>query len=295
MVEPMQLPGTHKAADAQARAFQRELFRLQAAELCGLVAAAMLFQFQWIVSDLDVLSLIGAGTLALAIAARSVMALRKPLQRWYDARALAESAKTVAWQFAVKGSMFPGSLSTSESKTELLAKLKTLREDFQSLEVPSDTEDRQVTDEMVRLRNAPRPMRMDTYRQLRINDQLDWYIKKAASNKASASRWGWTLFTLEALILLLALLRGLGAFTIEWAGVVGATAAAVVAWREAKQHTNLAEAYSVTSHDVSSLRDQLDDCKTEHEWAEFVHDAEAAFSREHTTWRARRQHVAQPN
>jgi hypothetical protein len=58
---------------------------------------------------------------------------------------------------------------------------------------------------------------------------------------------------------------------------------------QAKKYANLSEAYAVTSHEVSLVPSTLSAEATEEEWAQAVHDAEAAFSREHTMWQARRQ------
>jgi hypothetical protein len=60
------------------------------------------------------------------------------------------------------------------------------------------------------------------------------------------------------------------------------------AWLQAKQHDNLATAYSLTALELSGVLSELDGIESEVQWAPFVGQAEEAISREHTLWRASR-------
>jgi hypothetical protein len=66
-------------------------------------------------------------------------------------------------------------------------------------------------------------------------------------------------------------------------------AVAVIGWMQAKKYASLSEAYAVTSHEVALVASTLSAELDEDAWAQAVHDAEAAFSRELTMWQARRQ------
>jgi len=136
---------------------------------------------------------------------------------------------------------------------------------------------------------SERAARTKAYRELRVNDQLKWYSEKAESNRIRSKQWTAVLVALEALAVILGLARVTGAIGTEWLGVFASAAAAVAAWKQTKNYSSLSEAYAVTSHEVGILSISLDSNPTEEEWAQAVHDAEAAFSREHTLWRARKQ------
>lgn len=71
-------------------------------------------------------------------------------------------------------------------------------------------------------------------------------------------------------------------------GLTGALVAAMTAWLQTKQHRALAAAYGVTALELASMRLKIARQSTESDWARFVADAEEAFSREHTLWKASR-------
>jgi hypothetical protein len=68
-----------------------------------------------------------------------------------------------------------------------------------------------------------------------------------------------------------------------------AISASLAAWKQTKNYAALSESYSVTSHEVAILATTIVKHVDEQTWSQAVHDAEAAFSREHTLWLARRQ------
>ena len=65
-------------------------------------------------------------------------------------------------------------------------------------------------------------------------------------------------------------------------------ASAFIAWMEVKQHSELAQAYSVAEFDLSLVEERGDYVCDETTFSSFVADAENAISREHTLWIARR-------
>jgi hypothetical protein len=71
-------------------------------------------------------------------------------------------------------------------------------------------------------------------------------------------------------------------------GIHGAVGVAASAWSQARQHSNLATAYSVTALELGSVLDELDALRDESDWSKFVGESEEAISREHTLWRASR-------
>ena len=85
-----------------------------------------------------------------------------------------------------------------------------------------------------------------------------------------------------------AALRAATVIDVDLLGVIAAVTVAAVAWLEIRQHTTLAQTYSVAAHELSSIRPLLEKEAVENNWATLVNDAETAISREHTSWRAAR-------
>lgn len=280
-------PALFTAVDEAATGNQKTLLGLRKVEFAALVLAAG-------ASEIPGDALWGFGPVAtvllfvLALVLRVSRKDQDAEKTWYDSRAAAESVKSLTWQYAVGGEAFrtddPG--AAGRYTDELKAILNELKE----LDVPAAGKTRgAVTSEMQALRDAALPTRIDVYRRLRVEDQLEWYKQKAEWNKTRAGRWGGGMIAAEAIAVLLGLGRALGMFDVDWLSIFAALAAVLAAWQQTKNYLGLSNSYSVTSHDVTLVAASLHDVVDEAAWSQVVHDAEAAFSREHTVWRARRQ------
>jgi hypothetical protein len=157
------------------------------------------------------------------------------------------------------------------------------------LSVPTDPSRKAITEDMRRLRESDLAVRRDTYVRQRVGGQQNWYSSNANLNTRRAQQWRVLLITVEAVACLLGLLRVLGSFDVDWLGLLAAVSASVAAWKQTKNYEALSESYSVTSHEVAILATTIAQHVDEPDWSQAVHDAEAAFSREHTLWLARRQ------
>lgn len=209
-------------------------------------------------------------------------------QRWYEARAAAESVKSASWQFAVGGESFRVEDETAQRRFRQM--LSDILAGLPDLDIGTKTgQDHTATSGMSDLRLKSRAERLSAYLEGRVQDQREWYARKASWNKRRATIYMWLVVGLEVLAVLLGLLRASDVIDIELVGFFAACASGILAWTQAKKYSSLAKAYAVTSLEISVLVETLTACSTEEEWAQAVHDSEAAFSREHTMWRARRQ------
>lgn len=209
-------------------------------------------------------------------------------RRWYDARAASESIKTASWEFAVGGEAFRLDDGTAEAR--YLGVLQRVLANVESLDVgAAGTANASATPSMKALRGKYRAERAAAYLSGRVEDQVRWYSTKAADKKRLAWRFGIAVLLVELAAVLLGLLRVSGSLTPDYLGPLAACAAGLVGWMQANKYSGLAQAYAVTSHEVSLVLATLDPSESEESWAQAVHDAEAAFSREHTMWQARRQ------
>lgn len=224
---------------------------------------------------------------ALAIQLSGVQG--KAESRWYAARAAAESIKSASWEYMVCGEAFRAGDAAAEDRfrgtlSRILKQLST------SLQIGAATaENASVTPSMRAIRQSSQADRAEVYKTCRVADQVTWYTDKAKTHGNRARLFLVLTIALEAVAVLLGILRINGTVEGDFISVFAAGAAGLLGWSQAKKYGEHAAAYSVTSHDVSLIEPTLDPTLPEKAWAQAIHDAEAAFSREHTMWQARRQ------
>lgn len=280
-------PALMDATEAVSAA-QQKIFFLSTGGQLGLLAAAAISALvperqAWDVGPIATL-LLFLGALALQVSGIAA----KAEGRWYDARAASESIKTASWEFAVGGEAFRLDDDTAESR--YIDVLRRVLANVKSLDVgAAGTTNASVTESMKSLRAADRTVRAGAYQAKRVKDQVVWYSDKAASNKRRYKQFSAAVIIVEVVAILLGVLRVDGTVGPDYLGPFAALAAGLVGWMQAKKYANLAQAYAVTSHEVSMVPATLESAQSEESWATAVHDAEAAFSREHTMWQARRQ------
>ena len=275
------------AVDAKSDSSQRAFYAARAAELiCLAFGAGFGLLTNDAVRGLGPILAVGLFLIALALQLSRVGAIAE--RRWYDARAAAESIKSASWQYAVGGEAFR--LDGTDVDTAFVDRLQAVLDSLQHLDIPASTgSSRGVTADMRQLRAAALEERARRYELGRIEDQIDWYGRNARSNRIRARWWRAAVVASEAFAIVAGLLRVRDAIDVDLLGLFASIAAGIVAWTQAKGHTQLAEAYAVTSHEVGLVSGAIRSDVDESAWAQSVHDAEAAFSREHTMWVARQQ------
>lgn len=283
--DPEDLPALYQAADRTSiRAQDRFLlaFRLR---IGGLLAAAV-----GGVLPLSVGSIEGGGLLALigflvALGAETYAAVVRPDRAWYEGRAAAESAKTLAWRYTVRGEAFEG----SDADKRLLKELEEILQDLDAIDLAvADGVADQITPKMRDLRELDLATRRDLYLTDRVRNQQAWYSRKAKWNEVRGHRWMMASIVLELLGVLGGAARAFGEVDVDLLGLFAAVAATITAWVQAKQHQTLSTAYAITAQELASVASEAEAVADEATWAKFVGEAEEAMSREHTLWRASR-------
>lgn len=167
---------------------------------------------------------------------------------------------------------------------EILNQNKSLSQVLQSSTGINDP----ITSAMKNIRILSVKERLEIYKEQRINDQAKWYSIKAQFNKRRAKRW----FNISVLLHLIAIFmllyrikEPLANFPVE---VIATSASAVLTWLQAKKHNELSSAYTLTAHEIILIKGEAISINTEKQLSEFVVNSEAAFSREHTQWIARK-------
>jgi hypothetical protein len=278
-------PGLFQAADEASMRGQQTYLRALRVRLVLSVLAAVSGAITITVGDADV-SAVATALFFVGALGVDVLVLRdQPNQAWYKGRALAESTKTLTWRYAVGGAPFSRNLPDSDADQLFIERLGELRGDLDTASLlPSRAE--VISDRMRSLRAASLQDRRDAYLSGRIEDQQTWYANKARLHQRQASWYGRLVLVCELAGVAAALARAFDVVTFDLAGIVAATIAAVAAWTSARQHSTTAQAYVVATHDLGLAREHLQHRTDEAEWAAAVADAEAAISREHSTWRS---------
>ncbi len=258
--------------------------------MLALAAATGIVTWRLGSGHVDLLGIIGVGGFLAAILIELSLWRRRPDKIWYDGRAIAESAKTLAWKYAVGGLPFPISMPVTEATTALLDKLRRVREQFPDVELDASTAPA-ISQWMKDQRAKPFDERKDLYLNSRIKDQQQWYAAKAKYNARRSEQWRGFLIGIEFLGAAVSLTTALVDTSLVIPPTIATIAGAVVAWIETKQHDSLSRAYSAASIDLASAAEKLQLAVTEDAWTNEVDDAEEAISREHVVWLATRHRL----
>lgn len=284
------LPGLYQDANRNSLKAQQKYLLFTKLGLIAAIVAAAAGATSVVVASADIGGIVATFAFVSAIVLRSLLLKETPEKIWYEGRAGAESAKTTAWRYAVGGDPFGKSLTDSETRKHLIERLREISEglDPQSIVSSSGEPLPNITEGMTNLRQKPLQERIDAYREGRVKDQKDWYSRKAELSNRRAKQWNAILITIEIFGVLAGILKATNIIDIDLLGLTAALVAAGGSWLQTKQHSNLAEAYTVAARELSYIDSLLASCTKEQEWSNFVDEAEEAISREHTLWIASR-------
>lgn len=246
--------------------------------------------------EFDLGGLVATVLFASTLAVRSYRMAMRPNIVWQEARAGAESIKTLCWRYTVGSRLFPVGMDAAEADRLFIKRLQEILGGLRNL--PSIRTDGaagqvQITPWMRSLRAAPLDRRRAVFDEARLADQQRWYAARSSVNTRQLWRWNRIVIGLEFLGVSAAAVKTLGVVDLTWGsgdlvGLVATLGAAAAAWAQTRQYVALAAAYTIASEELSAIRALLPHVSGESEWEEFVDSAEGAISREHTMWRASR-------
>jgi hypothetical protein len=284
------LPGFFEAADRASLISQRATLTSTRLRLVGIVAAALGGSFSLVLWQVDFWAAVALLGFLVALGAEIFITLARPERGWYQARAGAESVKTLSWRYAVGADPFFLSLPVHEARTLFRTRVSQVALQVAQT-VPVPTGDASTpTAPMEALRIADVETRRAVYLRDRTRAQRDWYTRKAQANRKASTGWRTVLLIAESVAVALAAGRLFGNWSVDLAGVLAAFIGAGAAWLAIKQHTTLRAAYALTAAELEKQIAALE-AATDDEWPESVADAEEAISREHTMWLASRGEV----
>ena len=284
----VELPALQRAASVSSKAGQRRYLQLTAAQLVLLATGSLLSVLVWQRGDINVAALLAAVAIVFAGVFRVQTRLSQPTKTWYHGRAAAESAKTLAWRYAVGGDPFPVSLTADQADERFSDRLTEVLVDLDNPSLEAADEDQEITDWMRSTRALPIDERKAVYAEARIAQQRSWYRDKAAWNSRRSNLLGLATLMFEAVAVVQALLKATGLVNINLIAFIATVTASIVAWMHTKDYHTLSSAYTVASRELAAVASLIKHQETEEDWSAFVNSAEDSISREHTLWRASR-------
>lgn len=203
-----------------------------------------------------------------------LMVMRKDIDSWYRARAVAESVKTSTWRFMMRAEPYSSSDDISSTKSQFINLIRAIlcEHKYLSHELGSEfSANDQITLKMCEIRSLSLEERKDIYLRCRIDEQRDWYKLKSEYNKRHGIIWISILIGCQAFAVIFVLLRigypEWGYWPVE-VFVVGAGGS--LTWIQVKKFKELASAYALTAHEVGMVKADLGQISTEEEFSQFV-------------------------
>lgn len=287
-LEETDYPALYGAADSASLNAQKSYFLALRSYLILLVVAALLSYAY----PSNVNAAIGSAALFLATLAILVwLRMHRPDDIWYNGRAVAESVKTRAWRWIMRAEPYSEAASDEQVQKEFLTDLKAILNQNRSLSHALEwTPDlgEAISAKMIEIRRLNWSDRLKFYIDERIDDQSYWYSKKSQLNRRRSKQWFIASIVLHSIAILLLLYRikqPESSLPIE---VVATAASAVLTWVQAKKYNELNSSYALAAHEIVLVKGEAMSIREERHLSEFVIDSEAAFSREHTQWTARK-------
>jgi len=282
-------PAVFLAADRTARLAQKKHLWFTGVILGALVACAILGALAGVVPEYSrTLALASTAWAAISFIVTSIRKTLRPEKAWYSGRAVAESAKTMAWRYMTGAEPYPESLAPAEADRKFVADLQSMVKDQgqAALALGSEFSDRpQISPRMRQVRSSPLEARRQVYLIARIEDQRKWYGAKARKSQRVAN-WYFVVIQVSQALTLAATVLLLSPEHSKWnlAGVFSSLASALIAWLQVRQHEELAQSYSVAALELGFIQERAASVAGEKELSDFVADAETAISSEHTLW-----------
>ena len=207
------------------------------------------------------------------------------MQGWQNARYLAESTLSNAWLFVWRCE--PYNIDQKSSMVKFIDTVEKLEHEVDIkpfLSLVSNNED-EISDWMIEFRNHDLENKKKCYKNHRLNDQINWYTKKANYNQRKSTLlfcMGLILMGAGALLTILVIYDKIP----DWAylGFFTTVAVSVFTWFQTKRHDELRITYSVSAQELTRFKEKFNIVSDEMELVELVENIEKSISREHKLW-----------
>lgn len=283
-----ELPGLYQSANQASLNAQKNYFRGLQWYLILLICAA----FVSYARPNDIFgALLSAGLFLVTLGILIFIRVQRPDDIWYNGRAVAESVKTRSWRWMMRAEPYEDCDNLEIVSKQFISDLKTILDQNKSLShslhSTSAAKD-PISKIMKDVRSSSVEKRLSVYVDQRVQNQVEWYWHKASFNKRRAQQWFWISVILHSAAIAMLLYRIKEPALSLPIEVIATAAGAALTWLQAKKHNELNSAYTLTAHEIVLIKGESDSVHDEKKLSEYVLNSEAAFSREHTQWVARK-------
>lgn len=282
------LPGLYRSANNASLKAQKNYFTSLSVYLFLLTtAAAVSFYSNDFVAGAYASAFLFLATLGILVALK----VMRPDDVWYNGRAVAESVKTRTWRWMMRAEPYEDFERVEAISKKFITDLRQILDQNRNLAKainPNEGGTQPITKEMSQIRSFSVEERLEIYERERVRDQREWYSKKSTFNKSRALRLFWASIALHCIAIAMLLFRIEDPSLSFPVGVVATSAGAVLTWLQARKHNELTSSYSLAAHEIGLVGAEAMSIHTNKELSDFVINTEAAFSREHTQWVARK-------
>ena len=224
------------------------------------------------------------------ITPRQLSAIRT--KTWTRARSASEGLKAELYMYFTHAA--PYANSSAES-------LAILRKRTQEIEQSVSDLAKYLAKAKPKLSPPPGDLSDNEYLQLRVTDQINWYLKKAGIYTDKATQFRSVELILAVAAALLAAAAGVWGDTLvvagksvaigAWVAVLTTIGGTLTAHIAAARYDHLVTSYSATAHQLRNLVVQWPPAEggavPSAQWSEFVRDCEEAISKENESWMAK--------
>ena len=288
----MDLPDSYFKYDESAIIAQRNHFRLIRNELSLLVVVVLLSLIIAFFHN-EIISTIGFSVIFVIFLIGILIQLqstKKQYERkWFEFRAVAESIKSLAWQYAMACGDF---CEENEANNLFLQKIKQIKEIYKVNPDPKTISSGILLDikqSMEEVRKMGWKEKRETYINERIDNQITWYTDKSKVKDELSEKYDRIVIFLQivgigiCIVFLYTRINGAPALALIVTLIAG-----IIGWSRSNQYAELVEPYQNTARELNEIRQEIELAKVEIDFQCLVIEAEQAISREHTMWRAKR-------
>ncbi|MBI2678202.1 MAG: DUF4231 domain-containing protein [Candidatus Koribacter versatilis] len=292
-MEASDYPWLHRAANTASDKTQRKHFSLLGIQLgIFLLVGVLVAVPTWVLISAQTANFLAevAGVfLAAGLLIAAVTRQKKYEQAWFECRAVAESAKKLAWRYMML--LDPFTADCVDADNRFLDGLEAVRteRDIAGELAGQEVDRTQLSERMKTVRSRSFDERKVFYLVYRVADQREWYERRAKSNGRRAEWFFAGVLFIQFVALTNLLFKGSGFVQFSAAGVLMTLAASFSAWAQARRYEELSTAYSVAAEELTHLENLIALAETETELSSRIASTEEAISREHTSWKARRR------
>jgi len=218
------------------------------------------------------------------------LTLFKPEKNWYKGRAIAESIKTLSWRYMMHVDPFDANDDAQNLIyfTERLDEINKQANQEGFIPKPNKHHSDVITSKMADIRSKNFLERKDFYKTNRIENQIDWYVKKSRNNKIFGTVCSWTIIVCQIIAGIYLLKYDSPHSSINLNSIMIFVATSIIGVVELYKFKDLHQAYALTQQELNIIRTRFGVIRDDVSFNQFVIEAEQAISREHTMWLARR-------